>query len=81
MAKAKMSFEAAIKARKGQYYTIHNFAVLKLKTGQLKEAEELINGERQAHYGEPHENFLVIADMWSAYLGHAVGPGAAVFGF
>jgi len=40
----------------------------------LAEADALINGERQAHYGEPHENFLAIAEMWSAYLGHAVSP-------
>ena len=40
----------------------------------LAEADSLINGDRQAHYGEPHENFLAIAEMWSAYLGHAVSP-------
>jgi len=40
----------------------------------LAEADGLINGDRQAHYGEPHENFLAIAEMWSAYLGHAVSP-------
>ena len=40
----------------------------------LAEADSLINGPRQAHYGEPHENFLAIAEMWSAYLGHAVSP-------
>jgi hypothetical protein len=44
------------------------------RTDILKEAEELINGDRQAHYGKPHENFLAIAEMWSAYLAYAVSP-------
>ena len=35
----------------------------------LAEADSLINGERQAHYGTPQENFAVIADMWNAYIG------------
>lgn len=38
----------------------------------LKGANELIHGERQAHYGEPAENFGVIAEMWSAYLQYPV---------
>ena len=44
------------------------------RTDILKEADGLINGPRQEHYGSPAENFGVIADMWSAYLGHAVSP-------
>jgi len=42
------------------------------RTRVLAEAIDLINGEREKHYGTPAENFQVIADMWSAYLGHAV---------
>ena len=38
----------------------------------LEDADDLINGERQSHYGEPHENFTAIAQMWTAYLGVAV---------
>jgi len=42
------------------------------RTSVLVNAEELINGDRQENYGEPGENFKVIADMWSAYLGSSV---------
>lgn len=42
------------------------------RTQVLREAEKLINGDRQAHYGPPEENFAAIASMWSAYLGHPV---------
>ena len=38
----------------------------------LKEAHALINGDRQASYGSPAENFARIATMWSAYLGFNV---------
>lgn len=40
----------------------------------LMEADRLIHGDRQKHYGEPAENFAVIAAMWSAYLGHTIQP-------
>ena len=42
------------------------------RTRVLAEAIDLINGDREKHYGTPAENFQCIADMWSAYLGHAV---------
>ena len=42
------------------------------RTEILETAAELINGDREQDYGTPAENFQVIADMWSAYLGHAV---------
>ena len=38
----------------------------------LVEAHQLVNGDRQASYGSPAENFSRIADLWSAYLGKAV---------
>jgi hypothetical protein len=44
------------------------------RTAVLREAEGLINGERQAHYGPPRENFAAIADMWRAYLGRPISP-------
>ena len=44
------------------------------RTEILNEADSLINGERQAHYGTPQENFAAIAKMWSAYLGVEVSP-------
>lgn len=34
----------------------------------LNDAHALINGERQAQYGRPNENFKRIAVMWSSYL-------------
>lgn len=40
----------------------------------LADADRLINGDRQVHYGTPQENFTAIATMWAAYLGHAVSP-------
>lgn len=38
------------------------------RTQILVEADSLINGERQNHYGSPHENFAAVAQAWSAYL-------------
>jgi len=34
-----------------------------------KEAQELVNGERQKDYGDMKESFVRIAGLWSAYLG------------
>ena len=34
----------------------------------LSIAGDLINGERQSHYGTPQENFGTTSRMWSAYL-------------
>ncbi|MFI8412826.1 DUF6378 domain-containing protein [Paeniglutamicibacter gangotriensis] len=36
----------------------------------LTTAEELINGDRAATYGDPAENFGRIADLWNAQFGH-----------
>ena len=38
----------------------------------LEIAGELINGERQTHYGTPQENFGTTSRMWSAYLGQQI---------
>lgn len=40
-----------------------------IRSAVLREASELINGQRQSDYGTPQENFGCIAQMWSAYLG------------
>ena len=40
----------------------------------LYTADSLINGDRAKDYGEASENFAVIAQMWSAYLGVGVDP-------
>ena len=46
-----------------------------VRSAVLKEASELTNGQRQSDYGTPQDNFGCIAQMWSAYLGHAVSAG------
>lgn len=38
----------------------------------LAQADALINGDRQADYGPPAENFARIAAIWSVILGHPV---------
>jgi len=38
----------------------------------LLEAHCLVNGERQASYGQPAPFFDRTAALWSAYLGHTV---------
>lgn len=40
----------------------------------LTEADSLIHGDRQSHYGTPQENFARIASIWSVILGHMVRP-------
>ena len=37
-----------------------------------EEAENIIFGDREATYGAPSKNLLMIADLWSAYLGTEV---------
>lgn len=34
----------------------------------LEQANELIFGDRNKHYGHPRDNFKCIADMWNAYI-------------
>ena len=36
----------------------------------LDEAKIIINGERQDQYGDPEDNFALIARLWSAVTGH-----------
>lgn len=40
------------------------------KKSVLKEAEEIIYGDREKTYGHPSKNLKVIAEMWNAYLGN-----------
>jgi hypothetical protein len=37
-------------------------------------AEVIVNGDRNAQYGDPRQDFTRTADMWSAYLGVPVQP-------
>jgi len=34
----------------------------------LKEAIEVINGERQDQYGKPEDSFALIAEFWTSYV-------------
>lgn len=38
----------------------------------LREAERIVNGDRQLEYGDKKECFTRIANMWAAYLGTEV---------
>ena len=40
----------------------------------LKEAEKLVGGDRQEHYGDKLTNHEKIANFWSAYLNFNVTP-------
>jgi len=40
----------------------------------LNTADELINGDRESHYGTPQENFARIAQGWSVLLEADVTP-------
>ena len=38
----------------------------------LEKAEQCVNGQREQDYGSPEDNFGVIADLWSVYLGDRI---------
>lgn len=40
----------------------------------LQEADTLIHGDRQKHYGPPEENFRRIGVRWSQFLGVEIEP-------
>ena len=40
----------------------------------LTNAEQLITGDREEVYGEPHKQFKVVATFWSAYLNKEIQP-------
>lgn len=42
------------------------------RTQILMEACRAVNGDRDKQYGSPENNFALIADLWSAYLGQEV---------
>jgi aminoglycoside phosphotransferase (APT) family kinase protein len=46
----------------------------------LQSADSLTNGDRQAEYGPPAENFGRIADYWNAYLAHHGWSGPQLHG-
>ena len=44
------------------------------RADMLREASLLVNGDRNAQYGDPRQDFQRTATMWSAYLGAKVEP-------
>lgn len=40
----------------------------------LNEAADLVDGDRNAQYGDPRQDFQRTAEMWGAYLGVPVAP-------
>ena len=42
------------------------------RTQILMEACKIVNGDRDKQYDTPENNFALIADLWSAYLGQRV---------
>jgi hypothetical protein len=41
-------------------------------TNVLREAEQIIYGDREETYGDPGKNLRKIAALWTSYLGHVV---------
>lgn len=44
----------------------------------LREAERLITGDRNQTYGEPMDNFRIIADYWNTFLSHKLKDGQKI---
>jgi hypothetical protein len=41
------------------------------RTQVLEQARICVCGERETDYGSPEDSFTIIADLWSAYMGHS----------
>lgn len=41
----------------------------------IKQAEHIVCHDREDQYGKPENNFSLIAEFWSAYLGKEVKAG------
>ena len=40
----------------------------------LDTAKTCVCGDREQDYGSPEQNFQRIANLWTCYMGHQVGP-------
>lgn len=49
-------------------------AVDSVREKTLETAKTMVMGQREQDYGSPENNFKIIADLWSDYLGHPVTP-------
>lgn len=38
----------------------------------LDAAKKIVTGEREQQYGKPEDNFAVIAEFWTTYIGHPI---------
>lgn len=38
----------------------------------LDAAKKIVTGEREKQYGKPEDNFAVIAEFWTTYIGHPI---------
>lgn len=38
----------------------------------LDAAKKIVTGDREKQYGKPEDNFAVIAEFWTTYIGHTI---------
>lgn len=50
------------------------------RAGVLREAEQLITGDRNVHYGEPTDNFRNIGELWTTRIRHKLKDGEVLTG-
>ena len=50
------------------------YLVPNVRTEILADANEILNGDREAEYGKPEDNFKRIAELWSVVLETEVEP-------
>lgn len=43
-----------------------------LRSKILEKAEQLVSIDREAMHGDPHNNFVVVAKLWTTWLGFEV---------
>lgn len=49
-------------------------AVDSVREKTLETAKTMVMGQREQDYGSPENNFKIIADLWSDYLGQPITP-------
>ena len=42
------------------------------RAGILDAAKKIVTGDREKQYGKPEDNFAVIAEFWTTYIGHPI---------